>query len=136
MKTRPRPFTCLRPVFSGLELFSPRGLVARAVLLAAIYAVCEAAGLRENTTFLSGTQATSTWNDTVWRGLVYLFAYFGFVLAAPILFIAAALLAAWERFSLPPKAPTCLSPCLSPPRPSPEDDRPAGMCSPTPHVVE
>jgi hypothetical protein len=85
---------------TNLALFSPRGLAARAVLLVVLYAVCEVAGLRENATFLSGTNATSAWNGTVWRGLVYLFAYYGFVLAAPILLIAAALLAAWERLPI------------------------------------
>jgi hypothetical protein len=95
MNTRPR----LRLVVSGLELLSPRGLAARALLLAAFYAVCEVAGLRENATFLSGTQATSAWSGTVWRGLLYLFAYYGFILGAPILLLAAALLAAWERRS-------------------------------------
>jgi len=87
----------LRTRISGLELFSPRGLAARAVLLVALYALCEAVDLRENATFLSGTQAGSAWSGTVVRGLLYLFAYYGFVLAAPILLIAAALLVAWER---------------------------------------
>ncbi len=96
----PRPRSCFRfarPALSGLEFLSPRGLAARAVLLAVVYAVCEAAGLRENATFLSGTQAADEWNGTVWRGLIYLFAYYGFVLAAPILLIASALLAIWEQ---------------------------------------
>ena len=92
-----------RSALTGLELFSPRGLAARAILLVALYAVCEVAGLRENATFLSGTQATSAWNGTVVRGLIYLFAYYGFVLAAPILVIAATLLAAWERVHLRPR---------------------------------
>lgn len=97
------PRSRLRSALSGLELFSPRGLAARAVLLVALYAVCEVAGLRENATFLSGTNASSAWSGTVWRGLLYLFAYYGFVLAAPILLIAAALLAAWERVHLRPR---------------------------------
>lgn len=95
MKTRARLRSFLS--CSGLELFSPRGLAFRALLLAACYAVCEVAGLRENATFLSGTQAASAWNGTVWRGLLYLFAYYGFVLAAPILLIASALLMTWDR---------------------------------------
>ena len=101
MNTRSAPR--LRSAITGLELFSPRGLAARAVLLVALYAACEVAGLRENATFISGTQATSAWNGTVWRGLLYLFAYYGFVLAAPILIIAAALLAVWERFRFRPR---------------------------------
>ena len=96
----------LRSALSGLELLSPRGLAARAVLLAALYAVSEVSGLRENATFLSGTNAASAWSGTVWRGLLHLFAYYGFVLASPILLIAAALLAAWERLVLKPKIST------------------------------
>lgn len=88
----------LLSILSGLELFSPHGLVARALLFVALYIVCETAGLRENATFLSGTQASGAWNGTVVRGLLYLFAYYGFVLAAPTLLLAAAMLYAWERF--------------------------------------
>ena len=101
MNTRPPSArrSRLRSPLSGLELFSPRGLAARAVLLGTVYAVCEVSGLRENATFLSGTQAASAWSGTVWRGLLYLFAYYGFILAAPILLIAAALLATWERLA-------------------------------------
>lgn len=102
MKT-PAP-SRLRSTLAGLELFTPRGLIARALLLAAIYAVCEAIGLRENATFLTGTQASGAWNGTVWRGLVYLLAYHGFVLVAPILTLAAALLAAWEKLANKPGA--------------------------------
>ncbi len=99
MNTRPTPAPRSpdRSALAGPERFSPRGLAARAVLLVVIYAVCEVAGLRENTTFLSGTQGANAWNSTVVLGLLYLFAYHGFVLAAPILLIAAALLTAWER---------------------------------------
>lgn len=95
----PSAFARLRSALSGLELFSPRGLAARALLLVVLYAICEFAGLRENTTFLSGTHASASgaWNGTVVLGLVYLLAYYGLVLAAPILLIASALLMTWER---------------------------------------
>lgn len=95
MKTRFR----LHVARSDLKSVSPLGLAARALLLIGIYAVCELIGLRENTTFLSGTQAASAWNSTVVLGLLYLFAYYGFILAAPILLLAAALLSAWDRLA-------------------------------------
>lgn len=83
--------------FARLEAFSPAGLAARAGLLAAVFALCEAAGLREYATFLSGTQHGGQWLSSVLGGVAYLLAYYGFVLAAPILLIAAGLLAAWRR---------------------------------------
>lgn len=82
----------------NLRLLSPRGLVARALLLAAVYVACELAGWREATTFLSGSQTGSSWSATVWKGVAFLLAYHGAVLLAPILLIAAGLLAAWGRF--------------------------------------
>ena len=82
---------------SRLEVLSSAGLVARAGLLATVFALCEVTGLREYATFLSGTQQGSQWSSSVFGGVAYLFAYYGFVLAAPILLIAAGLLAAWRR---------------------------------------
>lgn len=79
-------------------LFSPAGLLARAVLITVVWAACELSGMREYTTFLSGTQKTA-WNTTVWLGLTYLVAYQAFVILAPILTIAAGLLAGIERWS-------------------------------------
>jgi hypothetical protein len=72
-------------------LFSPLGFVARALLLVVVFGICELAGWREHTTFISGT-VTSTdagINASATLGLIYMLAYFGFVLAAPILIIAA-----------------------------------------------
>ena len=90
----------LRELIS-VPLFSPPGLAARALLLAIFFGACELAGWREHTTFLSGT-ATSVQagiNSSVTFGLIYMLAYFGFVLGTPILFIAAGLLSLLRRFS-------------------------------------
>jgi len=87
---RLREFTCA-------PFLSPRGFVTRALLLTFIFGICELAGWREHTTFISGT-ATSVdagINSSVTFGLIYMLAYFGFVLVAPILLLAAAMLAAW-----------------------------------------
>jgi len=80
---------------------SPRGFVARALLLAALFAVCEIAGWREHTTFVSGTATSvdSAVGTSVVLGLTYMLAYFGFVLAAPVLVIAALVLSAILRVS-------------------------------------
>ena len=92
----------LSKVLVGLaraRFLSPRGFVARALLLAVVLAVCELAGWREHTTFISGT-ATSAgvgMNTVVALGLVYMLAYFGFVLGAPILLLAALILAGFNR---------------------------------------
>lgn len=80
--------------------FSPLGFLTRALLLIFIFGICELAGWREHTTFISGT-ATSTeagMSSSVTRGLVYMLAYFGVVLAAPVLIIAAFLIFVWRRF--------------------------------------
>ena len=78
---------------------SPLGLVARALLLAVLFAACELAGFREHTTFISGTAASvdAGISSSVTLGLIYMLAYFGFVLATPILLIAAGLLAVFRR---------------------------------------
>ncbi len=88
-----------------LELFSPRGFLLRALVLAVAYALCELAGLREYTTFLSGTAAGGRWEASVVWGMTYIFVYLGFVLLAPILVIAAALLHVWQRFARRRPAP-------------------------------
>jgi len=82
---------------AGIELFSPKGFLLRAAILAVFYGACTAAGLRENTTFLSGTEVISGWSASVIGGIVYLCAYFGFVLGTPILVVAAGLLWIWNR---------------------------------------
>lgn len=80
---------------------SPLGFVARALLLAVLFGICEFAGWREHTTFISGTAASADAgiNSSVTFGLIYLLAYFGFVLVAPILMISAVLLVAFRRIS-------------------------------------
>lgn len=94
---KPKPLDILRAAWSA-PLFSPAGLLVRAALIALAHAVCELSGLREYTTFLSGTKQTG-WNTTVLLGLTYLLCYHAFVVVAPILAIASGLLAGIERWS-------------------------------------
>ena len=78
---------------------SPLGLVARALLIVVLYGVCEFAGGREHTTFISGT-ATSVdagIGSSVTFGLTYMLAYFGLILVAPIFLLAAGILTLWKR---------------------------------------
>lgn len=86
----------IKTVWSA-PLFSPAGLLARAVLISLAYVACELSGLREYTTFLSGTRQAG-WNTTVLLGLTYLLCYHAFVVLAPILAIASGLLAGIERW--------------------------------------
>jgi hypothetical protein len=79
--------------------FSPSGLVTRALLLVVLFGLCELAGWREHTTFISGTAPSvdAGISSSVTFGLIYMLAYFGFVLVAPILLIATVLLVAFWR---------------------------------------
>lgn len=75
-----------------------RGLVLRAAALVAVYAVCHIAGLRDYTSIICGTEPPP--GSPAWLmilGPVYIAAYLGFTVVAPILLIAAALLAAARR---------------------------------------
>ncbi len=75
-------------------MFSPRGFLLRALLLAIFFGAVHAAGWREHTTFLSGTAVSTdtSLNVSVVFGLIYMIAYFGFVLITPILILAAGIL--------------------------------------------
>jgi hypothetical protein len=74
---------------------SPAGFLVGAALLAALYAVAHLAGLRAYTTFLSGSappDGVDPFAATA-LGLVYVALHFACVLGAPVLVIAAGLLA-------------------------------------------
>lgn len=83
------------------EAFSARGLLLRAALIALAYGVCHLLGWRDYTSILSGTVPASDGvalrNLHSLLGLLYVFAYFAFVLIAPILAIAGMLMALAER---------------------------------------
>lgn len=83
----------------GGAFFSPRFFFVRAIALGLLFLFAQLGGLREYTTFLSGTTA----NPEVSRamsalcGITYLLLYMGCVVIAPILLIASGLLAIWGR---------------------------------------
>lgn len=88
-------------------ILSPGGFIARAVLIAFFFVICQAAGWREHTTFLSGTTASEggSANASTLLGVIYMASYFGFVLLTPILLLAAAFLAFWTRGRTDPPSP-------------------------------
>jgi hypothetical protein len=76
------------------RLLSPRGFLGLAGILAVAYWGCDLAGWREYTSFLSGTFEAGRQGDVgVMLGAVYVLAYLGFVLIAPVLVLAAAVFA-------------------------------------------
>jgi hypothetical protein len=79
--------------------FSARNFVLRSLTLAALYGLAHVAGLREYTSFLSGTSANPELGFYLagFLGLVYLLLHFAFILLVPILLIAAGLLFGWEK---------------------------------------
>jgi hypothetical protein len=82
------------------ETFSATAFVVRAIMIAVLFCASELAGLREYTTFLSGTSANITlgWPMASALGLLHLLLYVGVILLAPISLIAAGLIAGWNRW--------------------------------------
>ena len=81
------------------EFFSPTYFLVRALTLSALFLLVHLAGLREHTTFLSGTpgEAETGLRLSAFYGMVYILLYLGCVVVAPILLLTAGLLAAWQK---------------------------------------
>jgi len=81
------------------DFCSPKDFARRALTLAAIYLAVHLAGLREFTSVLTGTSGSLAISRGMasFLGLCYVFSYLGFVLAAPMLLIAAALIAGTRK---------------------------------------
>lgn len=86
--------------FFRAEYFSPKDFVSRAVILSILFLVVHLAGLREHTSFLSGTVggAGMHWRWSAFLGVIYLGSYFAFVLAVPIFLLAAGMLVGWKKW--------------------------------------
>ena len=83
----------LRRTLVPRDLLTPRGLLLRAVLFVACFAVCHLAGWRPHASILSGTvPSPGGFGIQAMLGTLYLFAYVGITVAAPILALAAACL--------------------------------------------
>ncbi len=83
------------------DAFSPTAFVARAVIITVIFGISELAGLREYTTFLSGTSANlnMSWQTAAALGLIPLLLYVAFILLVPASLITAALLFAFNSWA-------------------------------------
>ena len=91
-------FGLMRRVWKA-DAFSPTAFLARAIIIAVCYCVSEFAGLREYTTFLSGTSANLdvSWQTAATLGLIHLLLYVAFILLVPVSLITAGLLLLWEK---------------------------------------
>lgn len=78
-------------------IVSPAGFIAGALLLGALYGAAHLAGLREDTTILSGSAPPGGGSAAVWLGLAYIGLHFAFVIGAPILTLAAGVFWALAR---------------------------------------
>jgi hypothetical protein len=81
------------------EFFSAKYFFVRALVLVALFLVAHLLGLREYTTFLSGTTgnpAVSMETSSLY-GLIYILLYLGCVVLAPILALSAAFLMLWQK---------------------------------------
>jgi hypothetical protein len=81
------------------DFLSPKDLVRRALVIAVIYFVVSAFGLREFTSILNGTMGSVSlgWHLSAFLGLLYIIFYLAFVLIAPTMLIAAGILVLWKR---------------------------------------
>jgi hypothetical protein len=81
------------------EFFSAKYFLVRAFAIVVLFLVVHLAGLREYTTFLSGTAANAEagYQVSAFFGMIYIALYLGSVVAAPVLIIAAGLLTIWNR---------------------------------------
>ena len=98
-------FGLLRRVWRA-DAFSPAAFVARAAFIALLFCISELAGLREYTSFLSGTSANLnvSWQTAATLGLIHLLLYVAFILFVPVSLITAGLLFAWDRWNARPQA--------------------------------
>lgn len=80
------------------EAFTSKALVTLAMIITVLFTISNIIGLKEYTSFLSGTSANIhlSWETVAFLGCVHLLLYLGFILLVPIFLIAAGLLLAWK----------------------------------------
>lgn len=83
------------------DFLSPPSLLRCAVLLCAAYLLAQFCGLREFTSILNGTVGSVGlgWEQSALFGLLFIVLYLGFILAVPVLLLAAAILTIWRLLS-------------------------------------
>ena len=86
--------------FGRAKFLTPKDFLLRAVTIIVFFLIAHFAGLREYTSFLSGTVPSPDmgWQQAAFFGLVYLILYFAFVLLVPILLLAALVQKAIQAF--------------------------------------
>jgi hypothetical protein len=79
--------------------FSPQLLLSIAVTLGVFFLLVHLVGFREHTAFLSGTTGSADvgMKLSAFYGVIYILLYLGCVVIAPILVLAAGLLALWQK---------------------------------------
>jgi hypothetical protein len=84
---------------------SPQLFLSVAVTLAVFFLLVHLVGFREHTAFLSGTTGAADvgMRLSAFYGIIYILLYLGCVVIAPILVLAAGLLALWQKFFTPAK---------------------------------
>jgi len=88
-------------------IFTPQGFVQRALVIGAGFLLVHLAGLYEYTSVLNGTigPGSAGWGISAFLGIAYIIIYLAFVILAPVLILAAAILAVWQRYLNNEKAP-------------------------------
>ncbi len=83
------------------RMFSPHMLLRRAVMLSLVFLLCEVAGLRVYTCILCGTSPDGQPVGVLAVFLTgfYLFFYFAFICAVPVLLLASLILLTTKRLS-------------------------------------
>ncbi|MBI1785669.1 hypothetical protein HYR69_11050 [Candidatus Sumerlaeota bacterium] len=81
--------------FLTLGFYTPKGLLLRAGILLLLFAAGHLAGWREGASLISGTLPEGDRGNTlaIAEGIYYILSYFAAVLAAPILILAAGIMA-------------------------------------------
>lgn len=92
-------FGMLRRLWKA-DTFSPEAFVVRALAISLLFGISELLGLKEYTTFLSGTSANLnlSWQTAALLGCIHLLLYVAFILLVPIFLLTAGLLAGWARW--------------------------------------
>ena len=92
------PWQRLRAAWHA-EFLSPKDLMRRAVVLGLLFAAAHVSGLREFTSVLNGTTGSValSWETAAFLGVLYVLAYLGVVVLAPILLLAAAVSLTWRK---------------------------------------
>jgi hypothetical protein len=97
--------------FWRADFFSPRGFLARALVISVVFLAVHLAGLRDYTSVLNGTvgSAAAGWRTSAFFGVGYLVIYMAFVLLVPVLILAACILTVCIR--LKEQSRRALNPC-------------------------